>query len=76
MKKGSGCVLIKVLIVLQPRADSGNDGLSALLLGSPALLRWTRMCFISLVGGTLCSCYKYACFRSRFKEKSSLSDLL
>lgn len=75
MKKGSVCVLIKVLTVLQPKADSGNDGLSALLLGSPALLRWTCMCFISLVGGTLCS-YKYACFRSGFKEKSSLSALL
>lgn len=39
MKKGSACKVIKVLIVLQPEADSGEDGLFALLLGSPALLR-------------------------------------
>ena len=31
--------MIKVLVILQPKADSGNDGLFALLLGAPALLR-------------------------------------
>lgn len=39
MGKGSACRMIKVLIALQPEADSGKDGFFALLLGSPALLR-------------------------------------
>jgi len=63
-------------MALQPGAGSGNGGLFALLLGSPALLRWTYVHFVSLVGGVFSSCYKYACFGSGFKEKSSLSDLL
>lgn len=72
MKKGSACKMIKVLIVLQPEADSGKDGL--FLAAGIACFTEVDVPLVHIItGGVFWSCYKYAQFGSRFKKKKKWS---
>lgn len=74
MEKGSACRMIKVLIVLQPEADSGKVSLSC---GITSFTEVDVHVVHIITGRVFWSCYKYAQFGSGFKKKTSgLSDLL
>lgn len=67
--------MIKVLITLQPEADSGKDGL-CLAAGIACFAKVDVHVIHIITGGVFWSCYKYAQFGSGLKKKKKMVSLI